>query len=192
MPILLDKLFIDETAFADYRDISEHTDVARLDSSIREAQISDLIPFVGEELFRLMQEDFTPPGTWATPKYDFLFNGEDYTNRGKAIRYHGLQPMLVLFTYARYLNNLQLYVSRGGPVTYTNDDVSEATVQAQIKTKVIDSRAMAVRYQQEAIEYLREKRADFITWRRSNIEQNKTFKFIKLGRGMHPDRKYET
>ena len=182
MALLLDDLFIDETAFADYRDISEHSDIQRLNESIREAQISDLAPFLGEPLYLELLNDFTPPETFATPKFDTLFNGEDYDYRGDTIRYHGLQPMLTMFAYARYLNNLQLYVSRGGPVTYMEADVSEPAVQAQIKTKVIDSRAMAVRYQQEAIQYLDERRIpDYPTWGRSNIEQNKTFKFIKLG-----------
>ncbi len=182
MALLLDKIFIEETAFTDYRDISEHSDVDRVNESTRERQVSDLIPFLGEPLYLLMQYDFTRPSTFATPKYDLLFNGEDYSYRGDTIRYHGLQPMLTMFTYARYLNNLQLYVSRGGPVTYTEDDVSDPTVQAQIKTKVIDARAMAVRYQQEAIQYLDENRIpDYPTWGRSNVENNKTFKFIKLG-----------
>ena len=187
MALLLDKLFIDETAFADYRDISEHSDIDRVNESIREAQVSDLIPFLGEELYLLLQNDFTPPSTFATNKFDLLFNGEDYTNRGKDIRYHGLQPMLTMFTYARYLNNLQLYVSRGGPVTYTEADVSDPTVQPQIKTKIIDARAMAVRYEQEAIAYLEEKRIpDFPTWTRGNVEDNKTWKFIKVGRNATP------
>lgn len=181
MALLDDKLFITKEAFEKYRDVSEHLDAERANSSILEAQIVDLIEIVGPPLYRLLQADFTAPDTWATPKYAKLFDGIEYTPKGEkySVRYHGLQPMLTLFSYARYLNNAQLNVTRTGPVTYTEADVSEPPTQAQIKTKVIDARAMAVRYQQEVITYLESNGSDFPEWKNPHIK-NKAFQFIKL------------
>jgi hypothetical protein len=181
MALLVDKLFITKDAFDKYRDVSEHLDADRADASILEAQISDLIQLTGAPLYSLLQTDFTAPSTWATTKYEKLFNGTLYTPVGEKyeIRYHGLQPMLSLFAYSRFLGLAQLNLTRTGPVVYTEVDVSEAPTQAQIKTKVIDARAMAVRYQEECITYLESNSSDFPEWSNPYIK-NKAFNFIKL------------
>ena len=181
MALQQDKLFITKEAFDTYRDVSEHMDNERMNASILEAQVSDLVGFIGAPLYSLLQADFTAPGTWATAKYETLFNGEIYTPAGSKYTeiYHGIQPMLTLFSYARMLNNLQLAVTRSGPVTFTEADVSDPTVQAQIKTKVIDARAMAVRYQEEVQKYLETNKSDYPEYVNQH-EQNKTFKFIKI------------
>ena len=163
MAPLLDKLFIDKTAFETYRDVSEHMDNDQMNASIREAQITDLVDFLGAELYLILQEDFTEPDTWTTPLYGELFNGIDYDYKGKQIRMHGIQPMLTLYAYARMLDNLQLGVTRLGPVTWTEAEVSDPTSQAQIKTKVIGARAMAQRYRDEIETYLSNS-TDFPEW----------------------------
>lgn len=178
---MTDKLFIDKSAFDEYKDVSEHLDTERTNSAILEAQIGDLIAFIGEPLYKLMQDDFTAPATWATQKYNDLFNGVSYKPQGGKyeVIYHGLKPALTYFAYARLLNNLQLNVTRSGPVTYMEPDVSDSSTQPQIKTKVIDARALAVRYQEEATKFLETKRQDYPEW--SNPHQgNVAFKFIKL------------
>ncbi len=179
MPVLEDKLFIDKTAFGSYKDISEHMDDDLMDAYIREAQVVDLQAFLGPQLYLLLQDDFTFPDTWLTPKYDDLFNGVDYAYRGKVRRQHGLQPMLTLFAYARMLDNLQMSVTRIGPVTYTSADTSEPPTQAQIKTKVISSRAMAVKYGEEVELFLSSNRSDYPEWE-DKQRRNKTCEFEKL------------
>ena len=87
--------------------------------------------------------------------------------------------MLTLYAYARMLANLQLAVTRSGPVTFTEADVSDPTVQAQIKTKTIDARAMAVKYQEEVTRYLESNRSTYPEWTNLHVK-NKTFQFIKL------------
>lgn len=178
---MADKLFIDKTAFEQYKDVSEHLDADMVNAIIGETQLTDLIGVIGAPLYKLLQDDFTAPGTWATPKYEELFNGATYVPQGQSyeVIYHGLQPMLTLYAYARMLNNLQLQVTRTGPVTYMEGDISESSTQAQIKTKVIEARAVAVRYEEEVTEYLRTNKADFPEWRDMHT-QNKAFQFIKI------------
>jgi len=178
---MTDKLFITKEAFDEYKDVSEHLDIERTNSAILEAQIGDLIAFIGAPLYKLMQDDFTAPDTWGTAKYGELFNGVSYKPQGELyeVIFHGLKPSLTYFAYARLLNNLQLNVTRSGPVTYMEADVSDSSTQAQIKTKVIDARALAVRYQEEALKYLETNRQSFPEW--SNPHQgNLAFKFTKI------------
>lgn len=176
-----DKLFITKDAFEQYRDVSEQLDDNRANASILEAQITDLIDFIGQPLYKVLQVAFTAPNTWTDPKYKDLFDGVSYTpaNSSYEVIYHGLQPVLTYYAYARYLNNAQMNISRIGPVTYTETDTSDAAVQAQIKTKVIDARAMAVRYQEEALKFLQTNSADYPEWQNTHV-QNKAFKFIKI------------
>lgn len=178
---MADKLFLQPTDFSAYRDISEHMDDKRYENAVLESQITDLIAFIGEPLYKLLQDDFTEPDTWTTPKYQELFEGAVYTPQGQSneVIYHGLQPMLIYFAYARLLDQLQMNLARTGPVTFMDADTSDPATQAQIKTKVIGARAMAVRYKEEAQVYLDTKRTDFPEWK--NPHQNTlAFKFIKL------------
>ena len=178
---MADKLFISKLDFSAYRDISEHIDDDRINASILESQVSDLIPFIGEALYKVLQDDFTAPDTWTTPKYDELFDGATYKPQGKSydVIYHGIRPMLVYYTYARLLNTIQMNVSRSGPVTYMNGDISDPAIQAQIKTKVIDARAMATRYMDEVVTFLETNKSDYPEW--DNPRQGTlAFKFIKL------------
>ena len=181
MALQQDKLFITKTAFDTYRDVSEHMDDARMNASILEAQVVDVIDAVSAPIYSLMQADFTAPDTWATQRFDDLFNGLTYKPQGSSydVIFHGVQPMLTLYAYARMLANLQLAVTRSGPVTFTEADVSDPTVQAQIKTKTIDARAMAVKYQEEVTRYLESNRSTYPEWTNLHVK-NKTFQFIKL------------
>ena len=181
MAVINDKLFVTVSDFDKYRDVSEQLDSERANASILEAQVSDLVQFVQEGLYNKLQIDFTEPDTWATPKYEKLFDGVKYTPQGEKyeVIYHGLQPMLVLFAYARYLDNAQMSVSRIGPVTYIEEEVSDAPTQAQIKTKVIGARAMAVRYQEEAVKFIETNSTDYPEWTNPNIK-NKAFNFLKI------------
>lgn len=181
MALLKDKLFIGKEDFLDYKDISNNIDEEGFFNAIRESQLVELSPIIGEELYLLLQNDFTEATkVFSTATYSNLFYGEDYTYEGKAIRWRGLQPILVYYAYARLLNNAQLALTRQGPVTFTTeDDVSEATTQAQIKTKVIEARAMAKRYEEDLTKYMDTNRAFFTTWE-NNDKTNQPYQFIKL------------
>lgn len=180
---MADRLFINKETFDKYKDVSEHLDIERIDSSVLEAQIGDLIAFIAEPLYLALQKDFTAPNTWATPKYESLFNGAEYKPAGQLydVIYHGLEPVLVYFSYARLLNNLQLNITRMGAINYIESDVSENSTQAQIKTKVIDARALAMRYQEEVVNFIATNRADYPEYFASPSKQSTVpFTLIKL------------
>ena len=179
MAVISDKLFIAQTAFATYKDLSEHMDNTLMEAYIRESQVIDLQSFLGPELYLILQNDYTVPDTWATQKYKDLFEGSDYTLRNVQIRQHGLQPMLTLFAYARMLDNISMSVTRIGAINYASEETSLPTIQAQIKTKVISTRALAVAYQAESEQFLRDNSNDYPEWF-DRTGKNQTYQFIKL------------
>jgi len=176
-----DKLFINKESFKDYREVSDHMEPEEVNISIREAQVTDLIDFLGPELYLRLQLDYDDKeGKFTDTKLQDLWTGKDY-NRGNATRrYHGLEPILTLYAYARLLDNLQLNITRQGPVTFLNNDVSDPTTQAQIKTKVMGARAMAVRYQEEAYDFLMHNKSDYVEWIGHNNVKNKVFTIFKI------------
>ena len=162
MAILKDKLFLKRADFDDYKDLSANFDLKNYKMAVREAQVIELTGFLGRELYLLLQNDYVEKSdTFATAKYSELWFGEDYASKGKTVRYHGLQPAVALYAYARMLNSAQLKLTRSGAVSFGDEDVSEATPQAQIKSKVIEARSMAVYYMEEAKQYLLDKRSSY-------------------------------
>ena len=120
----------------------------------------DLRPFLGGELYLLLQTAYTE----STNDFDdadlsALFFGVDYNN----IRYYGLKPMLISFIYARLIADIQVNVTRAG-VRQFDADQSEATSQAQISTKTSAAISEGVVYQEDARTYLKANLAKYPTW----------------------------
>ena len=183
MALLLDPILITKAEINVYRDLSLNLDDTRVDQSVRESQIDELSNFLGEELYLLLVDDWNGTG-FDTPKFNLLWNGEDYDNSGKIIRYHGLQPAISLYSYSRMLDNLQLNVTRSGAVTFT-DEESEPTEQAQIATKVKSAKGQALVYLARADKYLQAKKSDFPQYQTKETDViNKTsLTFFKVGSG---------
>ena len=151
---MLDKLFLVNADFQDYKDLSENFDDGRLNQSIRESQVDEMRAFLGDELYLIMQTDFTEPDTWATIKYEELFEGKDYTYNDKLIRFYGVKPALVLYAYSRLLDLGNLNLTRQGAVQFIEDEVSEPTEQPQIMTKVRSAKAQGLVYLADAKKFL--------------------------------------
>ena len=162
MTLIKDKLLLKRTDFDDYKDLSANYDIKNYKIAVREAQVIELAGFIGRELSLILNIDYIEKtNTFTTPKYSTLFFGEDYTFNGKTVRYHGIQPMLALFAYARMLNSAQLKLTRMGAVSFGDEDTSEASSVKQINLKVIDARSMAVAYGEEVKQYLSDKSSDY-------------------------------
>ena len=174
-PILLTLAEINQ-----YRDLSLNLDTTRIDASVRESQLDELNNFLGEELYLLFIEDWS--GTaFVTQKFIDLWEGVDYVNNGKEIRYYGLQPAISLYAYSRMLDNLQLNATRSGAVTFI-DDESEPTEQPQIATKVKSARGQALVYLARADKFLKENRDDYPQYatKDTEVQQKFSLKFFKV------------
>lgn len=176
-----DKLFISKEDILEIKDVSAQLDQDNFEQAIRESQIVELVSMIGDELFLLLQNDFNvETSTFGTEKYEHLFDGVDYTVRGKQIRYRGLKPVLAYYAYARLLNNAQMSLTRSGAVNFmTEADVSESTQQAQIKTKIIEARAMAQRLEEDAYNFMLNNRSDYLQYD-GDRDNNKPFELFKL------------
>ena len=164
-----------------YRDLSLNLDTTRLDQSVRESQVDELNAFLGEELYLLFIEDWD--GTsFVTQKFVDLWEGVDYINNSKSIRYYGLQPAIALYSYSRMLDNLQLNATRSGAVKFT-DEESEPTEQPQISSKVKSARGQALVYLARADKFLNEKKADYPEYqtKESEVINKFSLKFFKVG-----------
>ena len=176
MTLVTDKIFLKLADFDDYKDLSTNFDLKNYKMAVREAQVVELTDFLGRELYLIMQDDYdATDDTFGTAKYSTLWFGEDYDSQGKTVRFHGLQPAVALYAWARMLNSAQLKLTRSGAVTFGDEDVSEAAAQAQIKTKVIEARSMAVRYMEEAKTYLSDNKSDYTEWNNNGSENNSIF-----------------
>ena len=174
-PILLTLAEINQ-----YRDLSLNLDTTRIDQSVRESQLDELNNFLGEELYLLFIEDWDG-STFVTQKFIDLWEGVDYVNNSKSIRYYGLQPAISLYSYARMLDNLQLNATRSGAVTFI-DDESEPTEQPQIATKVKSARGQALVYLARADKFLNENKSDYPQYQTKDtvVQQKFSLKFFKV------------
>jgi hypothetical protein len=186
MPLITDPLLILKEDFQIYRDASDNMDDVRMNQGIREAQVNEMLQFVGGELYLLMMDDYTEgTDSFSNILYENLWFGIDYTYQNKTVRFHGLKPGIVLYAYARMLDNLQLNVTRAGVNTFVDADVSEATTQAQIATKVKSARSQALVYISQAYKYLTENKSDYPTFASdgNGIVNKKSFQSFKVGAG---------
>ena len=180
MAFLLDELFLTKTDFADFRDISKNINDERIDAFIRESQIREIRTFLGDILYLKLLTDFTPPATFATPIYENLFLGVDYDNGKGTVRFNGLKAAHIMYAYKRMLLHQQVSVTRYG-VKNMSTEFSEDTINAKIRSELVDSDAMGKVYQADAVKFIKANASDYPDWQDTETRADKSgFKFIKI------------
>lgn len=138
------------TDFAAYRDITVNiSDVKRLDTYISEAQNFDLRPLLGEELYFDFINNLT------VQKYIDLKNGKNYipSDYTATFNFLGIKPVLVYFTYSRFLLNDNYRSTNAGfvqKVTEHSNPVDEKTI-ARLASQ---ARASALSYWKDVLLFL--------------------------------------
>lgn len=144
--------------------MSVNIDVTKkLNFCISEAQKYDVMPFLGDTLYLLMEADFTEPNTFATAKYEQLFNGSDYQYSNRTFRHEGIKAMLIYYAYARYVQNSNVNHTAFGLVEKTPDHstgVSKETLLRQIS----GATALAEAAKSKVELFLRYKIIDYPEW----------------------------
>lgn len=184
MPV--NNLLISYSDFLDYRPISQNISKDKeLEPYILQAQRLDLRPFLGAALYHDIIKNFPYPAVAvadpAVTNYTPLINGEEYTDcRGDLIEFLGLKPMIVLYAYARFIQNVSNKVTRIGVVRNTNT-FSEGLTRSEINDMVQTAKSDALFYQREAFDYLQEKKTEYPLWEnRGGLVANKSS--VKLGK----------
>lgn len=158
---------INQTTFQRFEDISINIKPERLNVFISKAQELDLKPFLGYALYYDLIKHLNDDGTIkddAPQAYKDLVNGAEYLDkRGYIVLYQGLGPLLVYFTFARFIEDDAIHYTATGPVIKqregsTNLSVTDVTKLAQ------QQRSIANAYANEAERFLRDHRDDFPLW----------------------------
>lgn len=147
-------LLISLSDFAGVRDLSSNVEEAELNTYIRQAQDADLKPLLGEALYW----DFTDNAGDA--KYLLLLNGDQYEDgQGNDINYEGVKPMLIHYSYARYVQFANIKTTKSGFMNKENDYSEQISEKAKA-SMIAQAREMAKVYENGVFKYLVEKATD--------------------------------
>jgi len=100
----------------------------------------------------------------APQPYKDLLNGSEYLDkRGYVVLYEGLLPMLVYFTFARFIEADAIHYTATGPVIKHHDNADALSPQ-EITKLVQQHRSVANAHANEVEKFLKDNRADFPLW----------------------------
>ena len=158
---------INQTTLQRFEDISLNIKPERLNVFIGKAQELDLKPFLGYALYFDLLKHFNNDGTLkddAPQPYKDLVNGTEYLDkRGHIVLYQGLGPLMVYFTFARFIEGDAVHYTATGPVIKQREGGNSLTA-ADITKLVEQQRGTANAYANEAERFLRDHQADFPLW----------------------------
>ena len=158
----MSSLLISLTDFDGFKNITSNINtVKRLDPYIREAQEFDLRRFLGEELYIDLIDDLDASPSLET--YGDLVTGSTYTKDGITYQHDGLKPVLVYFTYARYLENAGVASTNFGVVQKKNE-FSDPIDEKRTGRLISQARSGAIVYQARVERYLNDHSTDFPLW----------------------------
>ena len=158
---------IDQITFQNYEDLSVNIKSDRIKVFVKKAQELDLKPFLGHAFYYDFIQYFNVDGTLMdhTPQpYKDLLNGSEYLDRhGHVVLYEGLLPMLVYYTFARFVEVDAIQYTSTGPVIKHHDN-AEALSAKEITKLVQQHRSVANAHANEVEKFLRDNRKDFPLW----------------------------
>lgn len=162
------------------RDIARNIDKERVNVFIREAEVLDIIPEIGAELY----EHYNQLGTEGansnlTPEEQtFLLGGYYVDDCGKERYISGIKEALCYFAYARLVRNAQINVTRYGVVTKLGEE-SEPTSQARIAATAADALNIGKAMLADALRYWRKHGAGVCC--KGGTQRSKR-KFVAIGK----------
>ena len=121
---------------------------------IIDAQRLDIRPAIGQAFYyELVNELLNTSPVQA--KYTNLFQGTTYQrdSDGLTIDYFGLKPALVNYSFARILENLNMFYTRAG-TKYKDTDTSTRVSNSELSSWVNTARSQAIAYMNGVNDYL--------------------------------------
>lgn len=161
--------------------MSLNTDVSKkLTFCIEEAQKYDIMPFLGDTLYILLEADYNSTSPEFTQQiYADLFNGCDYVEGNETLRQGGVKSMLIYYSYARYLQNSKTNPTAFGVVEKINDHstgIEEKTLARLINNSI----ALAEAEKSKVDLFLRYKSTDYPNWVYANKYLTKAPSGLKI------------
>lgn len=169
---------INASTFLDYEDLSQGINPRRINVFIKKAQDLDLKPFLGHALyydfiphFEVDDDGLATLKADAPQHYQNLWNGCQYTDRhGHSIIFEGLQPTLVYFAFARFVEGDAIRYTATGPVVKKHED-ADAVSYKDVVRLVEEYRSVANAHCREVEKFLLDHRADFALWHYSEANR---------------------
>jgi hypothetical protein len=134
-----------------------------IDQMIIDAQRLDIRPAIGSAFYyELVTQLNASP---ITSSYSDLFNGTTYarSSDGLTVDYFGLKPALVNYSFARILENLNMFFTRSG-TKYKDTDTSTRVDNSQLVSWVNTARSQAISYMNGVNDYLCDNQSTFTIW----------------------------
>jgi len=169
----MDPYLINLASFVGYEDISINVKPERMLVFVRKAQELDLELFMGAAFYtdfiQYFSNDLTTGALITDPAcpqaYKDLFNGKRYTDlAGHAVRYNGIIPALIYWTFARFIEADSVHYTSTGPVQKRHDS-ADAIEQRDITKIVAAQRSVANAHANKIEMFLENNRSLFPLWR---------------------------
>ena len=116
------------TDIQEFKPISKNTDTdKKLNPFILEAQEFELRPFLSDQFYMELLNQFKASPQFPNSAYDDLFNGSTWTSGTQTYQNPGLKVVLVYYAYAKYLNRANTNSTAFGMVAKNNPDSTPLT-----------------------------------------------------------------
>lgn len=146
---------------------------------ILEAQLFDLRPFIGDEFYLSLVDDFNSSPSLAD--YSDLFNGVRYTYGGNSYEQYGIKTVLAYYTYARYLAQGGVKDTPSG-LMLKNSTHSSHVSDKTITRLVAQATSAAKAHEDMITDYLSRNAASYPLWKCSAPRQSAAgLKFRSIG-----------
>ena len=158
----MDKTFITIEDICRYRPVSKLIPVERMQPFIRESQVQDLLPVLGDTLYYDFLDKFDNTASAMYTKYQDLLGGKLYTPSGysTSIIYSGVIPMLAYFSLARYYQNSQVNATAYGLVQKNTEYGTQISNQG-VQTSVEYLRSLGISFQEGVVRFLSNNNTDY-------------------------------
>lgn len=175
MALLLDNLFLSTSDFKEFTDLTKTmlNDVPKMEKYIREAQVSEVRKFLGDELYLKMVVEYGVTGAFTTQRYIDLWEGVDYTISSVQKRLHGLKVAHIYYTLSRIINDNAFNVTRFGNKDLQDGSSVSSTIGVT-QSKANAARSSGLLYQNEAQTYLEAYSSTYTEWPDSSISPVRT------------------
>ena len=164
-------MLISQQIIQQYKQVSKSVDRELINQSIKDAELLDLKPLLGELLYVDLVANIT------APKYMELMTGKAYIFNGQSYIFEGLNPVLANFAYARYIVFSSYVDTPFGLVSKVSQDsqpVSEANKRAMSKS----AEQTAYSYFQGVRDFLNRYPIVYPSWKGHTTERNFRFNII--------------
>lgn len=162
---------IDKEDMLKHRQISKSVKSATLNQFIDDAQLVDLLPLIGDELYYDIIQN--------KANYVDLLNETTYQYNGVTIVSCGLIKVIILFTYARYIMHGSFTDTPFGFVEKQNQDSTQVN-RTNKKEIYKQNQQIAMQYWYQVEKYLDRNTELFPKWKKGCATKKRTFRFSKI------------